>query len=264
MADLAGRVALVTGGGDGVGRGIVNRLAAAGAAVVIAEFDAEKGRAAEAEVRAAGGTAAFVRCDVTRREEMEGAVAEAIGRFGGIHILVNNAYRGGVPDRIENLDDDRFRASLDINLMAAKWSMTAAYPAMREQGWGRIVNVASLNGVNAHMGTADYNVGKEALRALTRSAAREWAPFGICANIICPAAISSAFRQFAQYQPEVAAGAARANPMHRMGDPERDIGGVVLFLVGEDARYLTGNTLFVDGGAHINGVAWVPDIFAGD
>lgn len=264
MADLKGRTAVVTGGGDGIGLGVVRRLVQAGAAVVIAELDEAKGRAAESEMQAVGGQGTFIPCDVTRRDQVEAVVAHAIAHFGGVDILVNNAYRGGHPSRFEDLDDARFVASLDINLMAAKWAMQAAYPAMREKGWGRIINVGSLNGVNAHMGTADYNVGKEALRALTRSAAREWAPFGICANVICPAAASANFKLFAAHQPELAASAQRSNPMHRMGDPDQDIAGVVLFLAGEDARYLTGNTLFVDGGAHINGVNWVPDIFAQD
>jgi NAD(P)-dependent dehydrogenase (short-subunit alcohol dehydrogenase family) len=131
---------------------------------------------------------------------------------------------------------------------------------MRANHWGRIINIASLNGVNAHMGTAEYNVGKEALRAYTRSAAREWAGYGICANIICPAAASASYRRFQEMAPDVAAATAAANPMGRMGDPETDIGGVALFLASEDARYLTGNTLFVDGGGHINGVPWVPDL----
>ncbi len=110
------------------------------------------------------------------------------------------------------------------------------------------------------MGTADYNVGKEALRTLTRTVAREWAGFGICANIICPGAASASFNNFKALQPELAADAERANPMGRMGDPEKDIGGAALFLASEDARYVTGNTLFVDGGGHINGVNWVPDL----
>jgi NAD(P)-dependent dehydrogenase (short-subunit alcohol dehydrogenase family) len=117
--------------------------------------------------------------------------------------------------------------------------------------------------VNAHMGTAEYNVGKEALRTYTRTAAREWAGYGICANIICPAAASASFRKFQAMAPDVAATSAANNPMGRMGDPELDIGGVALFLASDDARYVTGNTLFADGGAHINGVVWIPD-FAED
>src|SRR3546814_8360785 len=91
-----------------------------------------------------------------------------------------------------------------MNLWAAFWAMKAVFPHMRARNWGRIVSICSLNGVNAHIGTLEYNVGKEALRSLTRSVAREWAPYQICANIICPAAMTTAFRNFAETSPELA------------------------------------------------------------
>lgn len=264
MADgiLAGRVALVTGGADGIGRGIASRLAQAGASVLLTDFDREKGQAAAEALKSEGGKVEFLSCDVTQKEQVLAAVASCVERFGAIDILVNNAYRGHGLARIEDKGDEIFEYGLKICLYAAKWSMEAAMPHMRERHWGRIVNIASLNGVNAHMGSAEYNVGKEALRSYTRTAAREWARHGICANIICPAAVSASYRAFASAQPEMADATASANPMGRMGDPEQDIGGVALFLASEDARYLTGNTLFVDGGAHINGVAWTPDLDA--
>jgi NAD(P)-dependent dehydrogenase (short-subunit alcohol dehydrogenase family) len=259
---LAGRAAIITGAADGIGRGMARRFAGEGAAVLVADFNEAKGKEAVDELRELGGRAEFFRCDVTQRSDVTGAVAACIDRFGAVDILVNNAYRGTGLGRLEDKDDAIFEDGLKVCLYAAKWSMEAAFPSMRDRHWGRIINICSLNGVNAHMGTAEYNVGKEALQAYTRSAAREWARYGICANIICPAAASASFRQFQAMAPQVAAASAAANPMGRMGDPEADIGGVALFLASEDARYLTGNTLFVDGGAHINGVPWVPDIFA--
>ena len=257
---LAGRAAIVTGAGDGVGLGIASRFAAEGAAVLVAEFNEETGAAAAEALRARGASAEFIQCDVTDKAQVEAMVAACARRFGSVDILVNNAYRGMGYSRVEKMADENFDHAIKINFWAAKWSMTAAFAHMKGKGWGRIINVASLNGVNAHMGTADYNISKEALRTLTRTAAREWAPYGICANIICPAAASSSFRNFSERQPQLAAAMAAANPMGRMGDPERDIGGVAVFLASEDARYLTGNTLFVDGGGHINGVAWAPDL----
>lgn len=257
---LTGRAALITGAADGIGLGIARRFAAEGAAVLIVDYDDEKGEAAAASLRAGGAKAAFQHCDVSQRDEVKAAVATCVESFGSIDVLVNNAYRGRGPSRIEHKSDADFLDVMAICLMAAKWSMEAAFPMMRARGWGRIVNIASLNGVNAHMGTAEYNAGKEALRAYTRTAAREWAGYGICANIICPAAVSANFRRFADMQPDLAVAAASANPMGRMGDPEADIGGVALFLASDDARYVTGNTLFVDGGAHINGVLWLPDL----
>ncbi|WP_395337281.1 SDR family NAD(P)-dependent oxidoreductase [Novosphingobium sp. BL-8H] len=260
MGTLKGRAALVTGAADGIGRGAARRLAAEGAAVLVVDFDGERGPGVAEELRKLGSEAAFVACDVTSRDQVLAAVGECVDRFGSIDILVNNAYRGRGHARIEAKTDDVFAGTMDMCLYAAKWAMEAALPHMRARHWGRVVNMASLNGVNAHIGTADYNVGKEALRAYSRTAAREWAPYGICVNVVCPAARSAALRQFEQLQPHAAAAAAAANPMGRLGDPETDIGGVVAFLASEDARYLTGNTLFVDGGGHINGVPWAPDL----
>lgn len=257
---LSGRVALITGAAEGIGRGMALRFAGEGGAVLVADLNEEKGRATAEELVQHGARAEFRRCDVTRQEEVAATVAACVEAFGAIDILVNNAYRGGSVTAIERKSDRDFAASFAINLFAAKWSMEAALPHMKAGGWGRIINMCSLNGTNAHMGTADYNVGKEALRAYTRSAAREWARFGICANIICPGAATAGFQQFKAMQPEVAAASEAANPMGRLGDPEKDIAGVALFLASEDARYLTGNTLFVDGGSHINGVVWAPDL----
>jgi len=118
--------------------------------------------------------------------------------------------------------------------------------------------MCSLNGVNAHMYTADYNVSKEALRCLTRSAAREWAAHGITVNAICPGARTPAYDRFAAASPDNAAQLLRQNPMGRMGEPEQDIGSVVAFICSDAGRYMTGNTVFLDGGSHINGVSWQP------
>ena len=256
---LAGRAALITGAADGIGRGIAIRYAKEGAAVLVVDYDEERGRDVTAELKALGAQAEFYRCDVTVKEQVVGAVAACVDHFGSVDILVNNAYRGNGINRIETISDADFEESMKMCLFAVKWSMESALPHMKARHWGRVVNMGSLNGVNAHMGSGSYNAGKEALRGYTRTAAREWAHYGICANIICPAAVSAAYRRFKEGAPDMAAATAAANPMGRMGDPETDIGGVAVFLASEDARYVTGNTLFVDGGAHINGAGWIPD-----
>ena len=147
-----------------------------------------------------------------------------------------------------------------IGFTSSFWSMQAVFPHMRRNGFGRIVNLCSLNGVNAHMYTAEYNTAKEALRTLSRTAAREWARHGITVNVICPAAVSVAYEAFKAASPENAELLLRQNPMGRMGDPEEDIAPVAVFLASEGSRYLTGNTLFVDGGSHINGAHWAPEL----
>jgi NAD(P)-dependent dehydrogenase (short-subunit alcohol dehydrogenase family) len=129
---------------------------------------------------------------------------------------------------------------------------------MQEAGWGRVINMCSGSGVNAFMGTLEYNCAKEALRTLTRTAAREWAPFGIVANAVCPGAKGSGMQKRYEQDPDLEATLDASNPMGRIGDPQTDIGPVAVFLASEDCRYFTGNTLFVDGGSHINGSSWQP------
>jgi NAD(P)-dependent dehydrogenase (short-subunit alcohol dehydrogenase family) len=254
---LSGKVALVTGAGAGIGEAIARRFAEEGARVVVAERDTRSGREV---AEAVGGV--FAEVDVSVREQVESAIAQAVSTYGSIDVVVNNAWGGGSMSRVEVKTDQQLSDGIAVAYYGPFWAMRAALPHMRSRGWGRVINICSLNGVNAHMGTLEYNAAKEALRALTRTAAREWAPFGIAVNAICPAAKSAAFMRALGDNPDIAAFADAANPMGRIGDPYLDIAPVALFLAGEDCRYLTGNTLFVDGGSHINGVAWAPDLDA--
>ncbi|NDV12719.1 SDR family NAD(P)-dependent oxidoreductase [Crenobacter caeni] len=258
MFKLTGRAAIVTGAGGGIGQGIAHALADAGATVFVAEIDRDAGAACAEAIRAAGHRAHFVHTDVTSRASLEALVDTAVREAGRLDILVNNAWRGRGLARVEALDDDALEGGFTMAVLAAQRLMRAAFPHLKAGGCGRVISLCSLNGVNAHLYSADYNAAKEALRALTRSAAREWAEYGICCNVICPGAASEAYRRFAETNPDNAARIAQANPMGRVGDPLADIAPVAVFLAGDASRYLTGNTLFVDGGAHINGVAWAP------
>ncbi|MCC6924689.1 SDR family oxidoreductase [Novosphingobium sp.] len=253
---LAGRRALITGAADGIGLGIARLFAREGADVVLADWNGEKAEAEAAAIRAAGGQARALQVDVMDKA----AVLAMMEAAGPVDVLVNNAYTGDGPRRLESKGDEIFDRAMLMAFWAPKWTMEAALPHMKAQRWGRVINMGSLNGVNAHMGSADYNSAKEAMRALTRTAAREWAGWGICCNVICPAAKSAASRRIEDVAPEMMARIEAANPMGRMGDPESDIAPVALFLASEDCRYVTGNTLFADGGGHINGVAWAPDL----
>lgn len=254
MGQLTGKTALITGGGDGIGLAIAKRYASEGANIVIAELKAESGaRAAETIAKDYAVGALFIHTDVTQKDQVQGAVAAANARFGGVDILVNNAWGGGTFIRAEHKTDADMQHGLAMNLWAGFWAMQAVFPHMKQQRWGRIVNICSINGVDAYAGTLEYNVGKEALRTLTRTMAREWAQYQICANAICPAAATAPAAAFIANTPGMKAAIENITPMGRMGDPDQDIAGVALFLASEDACYLTGNTLFVDGGTHING-----------
>lgn len=261
MDRLKGRAAIVTGAGAGIGMGIARRFAREGAAVLVAEYNEENGRRVAAELHDEFGVEAeFHAVDVGVKEQVDAMVEAAAERFGSVDILVNNAGGSGFMGRFEHHTDAIMKKSFDVNFYAGYWAMQAAFPLMRARGWGRVINICSLNAVNAHPFTMNFNAAKEALRGLTRTAAREWARHGICANVICPAAASDAYKHFASNYPELAAELLEQNPMGRMGDCEHDIGAVAAFLASDDSRYVTGMTMFVDGGSHINGVHWYPDL----
>jgi NAD(P)-dependent dehydrogenase (short-subunit alcohol dehydrogenase family) len=258
---LRAKVTIVTGGGDGIGRGVVRRFAREGARVLVADVDDGSGEDAARACRAEfGADAHFVHTDASTKDDVNVMVATALDRWGTVDVLVNNAWGGGTLGRFENTSDEQLQWGLSLGLLGPVWAMQAVLPIMKAKRDGAVINMCSLNGVNAHMGTTAYNVAKEALRSASRTAAREWAPWQIRVNVICPGAKTAATRSVFAAHPELEAAADASNPMGRLGDPEEDIAPVAVFLASEDARYVTGNTLFVDGGGHINGVTWAPDL----
>jgi NAD(P)-dependent dehydrogenase (short-subunit alcohol dehydrogenase family) len=257
---LTGKVAVVTGAGAGIGRGIARRFAREGCRVVVAERDEETGRATAESLAGLGSDGRLVVTDVRDERQARGCVRAALEAWGRVDVLVNNAWGGGTIGRIEWKTSEQVRHGFDVAFMAALWTMQEALAPMRDQGGGSIVNLCSLNGVNAHAFSLEYNAAKEALRTLTRTAAVEWGRHAIRVNAICPAAATEAYVAFRDANPKTAAEMLRQNPMGRMGDPEDDIGGAALFLASDDSRYVTGNTLFVDGGSHVNGVSWRPEL----
>ncbi|QGP81244.1 SDR family NAD(P)-dependent oxidoreductase [Sphingobium sp. CAP-1] len=257
---LDGRTALVTGGGQGVGQGVARALAQAGAHVAIAQRKAGQGEEEAQYLRDTYGVdALFIKTDVTSRAEVDAMVEQAHERFGRLDILVNNA-GASFPKRLEKHTDEEMEGSFALNYHAVFWAMRAAFPIMKAQGYGRVINMGSLNGVNAHMFTVAYNASKEAMRALTRTAAVEWGAHGITSNIICPSATSPQAQDYFAANPEMTKAILQQVPAGRFGDAEQDIGPIAVFLASEGGGYMNGNTLFADGGGHINGVAWRPEV----
>jgi NAD(P)-dependent dehydrogenase (short-subunit alcohol dehydrogenase family) len=254
MGKLDGRVAIVTGGGDGIGRGIARRFAHEGARVLIADVDADAGARVAQDITELGGEARSLETDVRRKDDDVAMVDFARDTWGSIDILVNNAWGGATICAFEEKTDEQMLHGLHLAVLGPFWAMQAAYPHMKAQGWGRVINMCSMAGTNAFAGTLEYNTAKEGLRALTRTAAREWAPFGVIANVICPGGRGGNLQRRFIEHPELEAQLAAHNPMGRIGDPEDDVAPAAVFLASEDARYVTGNTLFVDGGGHINGM----------
>ena len=206
MNRLLDRIAIIMGAGEGIGKGVARRFASEGATVVVAEINAETGQQTAGDISRDFGTkASFVPTDVSNKDSVLAMVDTAVTAFGRVDILVNNAWGGGSYSRLEHKTNTNMEQALRIALFGAFWAMQAVSPHMRRSGGGRIINMCSLNGVNAHMYTAEYNTAKEALRALTRTAACEWARHNILASIICPAPATPTYETFRRSSPENAA-----------------------------------------------------------
>ncbi len=253
MGLLKDKIAFITGAGTGIGRGVARRFAREGAIVVIAEIDTATGPAVAAECEDLGARALFAQTDVTRKASLEAAIATAVEVFGGLDILVNNAFVPSPNVLLEDKTDEMLARTLDSTVWASWWAMKACLPHMRRRGGGKIVNFYSIDVEIGAWLHADYNTGKAALLGLTRSAAAEWGRFNITVNAIAPTAMGVTFHKMCEENPGFAEKAAAMRPLGRCGDPEEDIGGAVVFLASDLSRYMTGEAIHVDGGLHLPG-----------
>jgi NAD(P)-dependent dehydrogenase (short-subunit alcohol dehydrogenase family) len=249
MDMLAGKVAIVTGGGSGVGRGVSIALARAGAQVVVSSRSVSKCHAVVDQIDAAGGAATAVECDVTIPAHVGACVARALDAYGGIDILVNAADDPRVDVPFLELTEEHMLASWRTGLMGTLRFSQACVPHMLARGSGAIVNVASGAGLLAPPGMGAYSATQEAIRSLTRTAAMELGPLGIRVNVICPVASGSeSLDRWVAHDPERLAAYVANTPLRRVGDPVDDVGEGVVFLCGPQSRYVTGTTLMLDGG----------------
>lgn len=245
--DLTGKVAIVTGGGRGIGRAIALGLAGAGASVVIAGRTAEQLDTVAKEMNALGGRALPVVTDLTVGEQIENLVQETTKKFGRIDILVNNAARSFLRSLLE-LREDGWDKVFDTNVKAAWLLSRAVAHVMIEQKGGRIINITTVGAEKAELGMAAYGCSKAALKMLTRCMAREWAPFGILVNAVGPGLTRTDFSKPIWSNPDIAKHVESLLPMGRLAEPE-EIVGSVLFLASDLANYITGHSIYVDGGS---------------
>lgn len=251
MARLDGKIAAVTGGASGIGEATVRRFIAEGARVAFADRDGERGRRLASELSADGSKAFFVEADVGQEAACVGFIAQAVERFGGLNILVNNAgirmYQTVVDASAESWD-----AILAVNLKSYAFCAKAAIPAMRRAGGGSIVNTASVRSVVAGGGNLQYDTTKAAVAGLTRGLAADHSPEGIRVNAVCPGPIFTPFharriaaagKTIEEYNDD----AAKRTMLRRPGTAD-EVASCVLFLASDDASYVTGSLLFVDGG----------------
>ena len=247
--EFKGRTAIVTGAGGGLGKAYAKALCSGGANVVIAEFDDEKGTATATEFNDKGWSAAFVHTDVSNEDDVRKAVQKTVDLFGGVDILINNAQATSPGNKnIEETSTDLVHLCWNTGFYGAFLFTKYCLPHMREKGYGRILNVASASGAIGQEGFSAYGSQKEAIRGLTRITAQEYGRYGITCNSICPGALTEPARKWKEENPEAYAAVVTPLAMRRLGDPDTDIAPVVAFLVSDDARYLTGQTIGLDGG----------------
>ena len=244
---LLGKSAIVTGAGRGLGRGIALALAKEGARVACLGRTTSTLDETTRMIAERGGLALAARCDVSVRDEVTLAFAEIADAFSEIDILVNNAMdHRHLP--IEEITEAELDRAVRSSLYGTLFCMQACLPYLRRRG-GSVVNFASAGGTEGWPGQAAYAAAKEAVRGLTKAAAAEWGPSGITVNAIAPMGRSDAFDTWYESLTDAQKAAELERiPLRRFGDPERDVGAVVVFLASQDASFITGRTIFVDGG----------------
>jgi 2-hydroxycyclohexanecarboxyl-CoA dehydrogenase len=247
---LRGRVAVVTGAGQGLGKAISAALADEGAAVALLGRTTQKVVDVCKELTDKGNTVLAIGCDVSDRDAVNSAVAETSAAFGRIDILVNNAQGGalGIDKPTIDLSDDDVLEFFRTGPLGTLHLMQAAFSALRESDHAVVINLGSAIGVRGGSRHAAYSMAKEAIGGLTKSAAIEWGKYGIRVNVVCPAAWSPGAEAYRDEDPARWEQVQRAIPLRRFGDPYSDIGRAVVALVSDDLHYLTGATIMLDGG----------------
>jgi 2-hydroxycyclohexanecarboxyl-CoA dehydrogenase len=245
---LDGRIALVTGAGQGIGRGVALALAKEGAMVALAGRTLAKCEAVADEITAIGAKALPLACDVSVRSQVEQAVTATVEAFGGLDVLVNNA-QSSAQRSLEDTTDDDVELAWQTGALGTLYAMQASLPHLRARGGGAIVNFGSSTAIEGNATFGSYAMAKEAIRGLSRVAAREWGHYGIRVNVIVPNALSPAAESFRDNSPERFARMQARIPLGRVGDPEDDIGRAVVALASDDLTYMSGQTLMLTGGA---------------
>ena len=258
MGKLEGKVAIVTGGAKGLGYGISRAMAKEGASLLITGRDGAATEKVAAEIRNEFGTQAVgMSADMGIKEQVEAMVARAVDEFGGLDSLITNASSLSDNVLLEHKTDAMLDATLKMGVWGTWWAMRAAFPHLKERG-GSIVNFYSIDADTGAWLHSDYNINKMGIMGLTRSAAVEWGRFNIRVNAIAPTGLGQVFAQLVEDVPGFLEMATANNPLKRAGDPETDIGPVVVFLASEMSRFITGEMINVDGGQNLPGYVSIP------
>jgi NAD(P)-dependent dehydrogenase (short-subunit alcohol dehydrogenase family) len=247
MGVLDAQVAIVTGAGQGIGRGIALAVSKEGAKVVVLGRTLSKCEAVVEEVTARGGVAVAEECNVERRDQVEASVRRCVERWGRIDLLVNNAQSSTTYQPIRQMIESDVDTMWQSGPMGSLRFMQSCFEHL-QASQGCVVNLGSGMSIAPPVGSAGYAMTKEAIRVLSRVGAIEWGEFGIRVNAICPMAMSPMIETAEQASPGTAERLAAQIPLKRLGDAEADVGRAVVYLASDAGRYITGTTLMVDGG----------------
>jgi 3-oxoacyl-[acyl-carrier protein] reductase len=256
---LEGKVAIVTGGAKGLGHGISRAMAKEGATLLITGRDGTATQAVAAEIRQEFGTQAIgMAADMRDKAQVEAMIDRAVAEFGGLDSLVTNASQLSPNVLLEHKTDEMLADTLAMGIWGTWWAMRAAFPHMKARGGGTIVNFYSIDADTGAWLHSDYNINKMGILGLTKSAAVEWGRFNIRVNAIAPTGMGQVFAQLVKDVPGFLDMATSTNPLKRSGDPEKDIGPVVVFLASAMSAFITGEMINVDGGQNLPGYVSIP------
>jgi dehydrogenase/reductase SDR family protein 4 len=245
---LRGKVALVTGGGRGIGKAITKRLAEAGANVVIASRKLENLQSTAQEFAALPGTVTPIECHVGRLDQLESLVRETETRLGPVDILVNNSATNIGQGPALNVTDEMLDKMIEINVKSALRLVRLTVPKMIARKKGSVINIVSIAGLRPQPAGLLYSFTKAGLIMMTRNWAQEFSPYGVRVNAIAPGLIQTDFSAYFWQNPEYRAQLESTQPIRRIGQPD-EIGFAALYLVSDEASYVTGQVLVIDGGA---------------